>query len=394
MAHRRPAAPAAGAGVLALAFILALCAHHWHGAGIAPQSRAAAQTEPTPTVASITDVVRPTVASINDVIVQPTATATPAQTPTPTPTPAVQTERPTTLDVPPRIPSSLEALDAMLDSETGIFGVMVLDTDGDLRYSRNADTPFITASLYKLLLVADILGRVERGEITMDQELFLAPAYFPYDPSIPDGGYTWDDMETTITVQEALWSTICVSSNVSALALLDLTTTEDLNGLAQELGLQDTLFNRQLTQLPDWKQAATESPMPEQFSQAVSLIETEALNWTVNLTTPANMARFLQMLLDGEVVSGVVSNQLLELLFDQQIIDRIPALLPDDVQVAHKTGNLIGIVHDVGVIMTEEGPLILVAMSEGVPDEKHATQVIQTIAAVVFRDLGDPSAFA
>jgi beta-lactamase class A len=228
----------------------------------------------------------------------------------------------------------------------------------------------------------------------MDQELFLAPAYFPFDPSIPDGGYSWDDMETTITVKDALWSTICVSSNVSAMALLSLTTTEDLNTLAQELGLQDTLFNRQLAELPDWQQAAGQSPMPDQFSQAVSLIETEALSWTVNLTTPANMAKFLQLLLDGEVVSGVVSNQLLELLFDQQIIDRIPALLPDDVQVAHKTGNLIGIVHDVGVIMTDDGPVILVAMSEGVPDEEHATMVIQTIAAFVFRDLADPSAFA
>lgn len=405
MAHRRSVASVASAGILALALLFAVFARQWSGSELAPRSLAAsAQLALTPTVASIDDVVivTPTIASIDDVVVQPTVVPATA-TAEPTALATAETEKPTAatttgpisqtvLGDPRLVAGGLDALDVLLDAESGIFGVMVLDADGDLRYSRNADTPFISASLYKLLLAADILGRIERGDVLFNQELLLSPEYFP-NPSVLDGYYTVEQIGTTITVREALWATICVSSNVSALALLDLTTTSDLNTLAMELGLQDTRFNTQLADLPNWDATAGDRSRPDQFSQAISLIETEALQWTVNLTTPANMALFLELVLDGEIINGVVSNQLLELLLDQQIVDRIPALLPAGIEVAHKTGNLESIVHDVGVIMTGEGPVILVAMAEGVPDEEHATEIIQKIAGIVFESLGAPSTF-
>ena len=417
MTDRRSVTSVAGAGFLALALLFAVFAQQRSGPELVPRSIAAsAQIATTPTIASIDEivVVTPTLGSIEEVVVQPTAapptatavptavppTATaeptavpPTATAEPTPVETAEPEKPTMLDDASPVAAGIESLDELLDTETGIFGVMVLDSDGDLRYSRNADNPFFSASLYKLILVADILGRIERGEVLIDQEIFLAPEYFPIDPTLPDGYYTSTDMGATATVQEALWAAICVSSNVAALSLLTLTTTEDLNALTQDLGLQDTRYESQLADLPDWATAESAGGLPDQYSQAVSLIETEALEWKVNLTTPANMALFFAMLLDGEVVSGVVSNQLLELLFDQQMINRIPALLPKDTKVAHKTGNLDHIVHDVGVIMTADGPVILVAMSEAVPDEDHAAEIIQKIAEVVYQALAGPSAF-
>jgi hypothetical protein len=43
--------------------------------------------------------------------------------------------------------------------------------------------------------------------------------------------------------------------------------------------------------------------------------------------------------------------------------------------------------------MAEEGPVILIAMSEGVPDEDHATEIIQKIAQLVYKEVGDRSPF-
>jgi hypothetical protein len=75
---------------------------------------------------------------------------------------------------------------------------------------------------------------------------------------------------------------------------------------------------------------------------------------------------------------------MLDLLSGQQVNDRFPALLPAGTRLAHKTGNLPGVVHDAGVIWTPAGPRILAALAEGVPDDGHAATVIQRLALLVY----------
>jgi len=47
---------------------------------------------------------------------------------------------------------------------------------------------------------------------------------------------------------------------------------------------------------------------------------------------------------------------------------RIPALLPDDLRVVHKTGSLKGVVNDAGTIMRRNGPLTLAFLCDNEPD--------------------------
>ena len=54
---------------------------------------------------------------------------------------------------------------------------------------------------------------------------------------------------------------------------------------------------------------------------------------------------------------------MLKYLTDQTIQDRIPAQLPEDVQIAHKTGDLEGRRHDAGIIYAPSGPYVLTIMT-------------------------------
>ena len=69
---------------------------------------------------------------------------------------------------------------------------------------------------------------------------------------------------------------------------------------------------------------------------------------------------------------------------DQAVDDRFPCLLPLGVEMAHKTGNLDHVVHDVGIIWRPEGPVLLIAMIEDPPDDAEATLVIQRLAAIAY----------
>ena len=96
------------------------------------------------------------------------------------------------------------------------------------------------------------------------------------------------------------------------------------------------------------------------------------------------MVRLFRLLLAGEVVSTEARCAMLDLLVHQAINDRLPAGLPAGAVVAHKTGNLPGLVHDAGVLYTRTGPVVVAALSEGV-DEGEAAEVIAQLGALVYR---------
>jgi len=281
----------------------------------------------------------------------------------------------------------LTALDTLLEHEAGVYGLMVVDQQGLLRYSRNARLPFISASLYKLLLCADILRRIEAENLAFDDMVYLDSSYF-IASQMPDGGYDYDAVGTEISIDEAIWSTICVSSNVAAIALLGLTSTESMNDLGRELGMTSTSFASDLTRLDFWPPVSGESELD--LSVATALIEELSLEWQINLTSPADMTLFMHNVMQEKLISPFVSSELSRLLFDQQINDRMPALLPAGTRAAHKTGNLSSIVHDAGAIVTSEGPFLLSMLSQAVPDEHHTTRLLQSIAAMIFAELERP----
>ena len=75
---------------------------------------------------------------------------------------------------------------------------------------------------------------------------------------------------------------------------------------------------------------------------------------------------------------------MLKLLMRQAVADRFPVLLPKTTVIAHKTGNLPGVIHDAGVIYTPTGPVVLAALAQDVPDEPRASAILQQLALVVY----------
>ena len=296
--------------------------------------------------------------------------ATPAK-PMITPTPAAQTRE-----------GLASEIDAILENEPGVYGVMVLDAQGNTVYTRNETVPFIAASLYKLTLMATIYSQIEQGTISLDTPLRLSPAYFT---DIDGDGYFGDeDIGTQVTVNQALLATGAWSSNVGARALLSTTSWSAVAAMATKLGLTHSSFNLEIqgdgvaTPAPDLADA-------NEVATAEAFIEGQAVEGAVMLTTPADIAHFFQLLAQGQVVSPTVSAGILAILKQQQVNDRIPALLPDDVTVAHKTGNLDEVVHDVGLIYVDAGAVTLVLMTENVPDVDVATRTLQTISRDVYQ---------
>lgn len=276
---------------------------------------------------------------------------------------------------------------SLLFHEEGVYGVVFMETNGTVLYKHNADLPFVAASLYKLILMVDIYSRRERGEIaftdlvTLQQEDF---SIFEDPDQVEDTYFLSGSVGMQVPVSELMEALIAYSSNVAARAFLRMTNTINLNHIAQDMGMIDTHILVNLEEISPWPSETLATVNQTQKDEALEFVDLWGEEGVINITTPADIATFFLQLTNRELISEAVSAEMEDLLARQQFVNRIPALLPEGTRCAHKTGNLEEVVHDAGIVYGENGPTVLVALSEDVLDEDRAAAIIQRLGLIAY----------
>lgn len=103
-----------------------------------------------------------------------------------------------------------------------------------------------------------------------------------------------------------------------------------------------------------------------------------------NYTSVNDCGRYLEMVLDGELVSQEYSARVLELLKQQQILHKIPAGVPEGVQTANKTGELDYMQGDAAVVYAPSGTYILVVIADDLVNTGIAPEQIRDISRYVY----------
>ncbi len=246
-------------------------------------------------------------------------------------------------------------LDQVAEGFPGGVGLYVADpTNGKALYTHNADEPVVTASLYKLGVLAEAERRVDAGELTYDDMITIEP-----EDVVEDGSF--ESVGTELTIDQALEAMITVSDNGAAQALWRTLGPENIDATLQKIGLTD--FHVALDHNED------------------------------NVATPRAIGLYFTMLANKTLISPAASTRMLARLERQQINDRLPASLPDGVVIAHKTGNLPGLTHDAGIIYTPQGPRVVVAMTWD-SYEADANAFIANVGSLVYAAVLEPPANA
>jgi beta-lactamase class A len=300
---------------------------------------------------------------------------------------------------------------ARVEEVGGLVEVVVTLADGTPITEINGYEPMEAASLYKLGIMIELFAERETGDLSFDETIVLDPGYFAEEDSVFSEG----DIGMAVSIETLLETMITLSSNVAATALLDRVGNENVNLTMASLGLSSTEIrwmpvhgeppaedDEPVIDEPADEDVPEDAPTeePVEGEDPVDGEPTEeggdtgaAPVWrallddradqALNVTTAADIATLYLLLVNGQVISESVSQEMLALLENQQINDRLPAYLPDGTVVAHKTGNLDGLIHDAGVIYAPAGPVIVVVLTEDV-DEGGAIDLIATIARLAY----------
>jgi beta-lactamase class A len=211
-------------------------------------------------------------------------------------------------------------------------------------YTRDIDREIITASLYKLAVLLEAEHQVDIGKLSYTDTITI-----DQDDITEDGSF--EGPGTEMTIDEALEAMITISDNGTALHLWRMLGPANINAYLQKSGIAG--FHVALDDEED------------------------------NYATARGIGTYFTLLANKKLVSPAASDRMLKRLGRQEINDRIPSQLPEGTVIAHKTGNLAGVVHDAGILFTPHGQRVLVAMTWDADDES-ANDFIAHLASTVY----------
>lgn len=227
-----------------------------------------------------------------------------------------------------------------LEEARGTYAVAVKNLASGESYYLDEHQVFETGSLYKLWIMATVFKQIEDGKLTEDQILSEDTALLNEKFNIDSELAELTAGTVTLTVHDALSQMITISHNYAALLLTEKVKLSQVAEFLKTAGL-------------------TESSVGTDGSSPTS--------------TPSDIALFYEKLYKGELVNRQYTAQMIDLLKNQQLNDGLPKYLPNQTQIAHKTGDIGWFKHDAGIVYlqskeasphSEKGDYIIVVMSK------------------------------
>ena len=154
---------------------------------------------------------------------------------------------------------------------------------------------------------------------------------------------------------------IAKSDNTATNMLIDILGFDYLNKCFKDFGLEHTNINRKMMDM-------------KSRSRGIE-----------NYTTASDMALIINKIYDGVLINREISKKCLDLLKMQSVKDRIPKLLPKDLNVAHKTGLERRVCHDAGIVFTKKGDFLICALiKHNYKSSRRAKRLISKLALLVY----------
>jgi len=151
----------------------------------------------------------------------------------------------------------VSAAAAQLEFDTKAkFAVLMEYQSGTVLYQKNADEPMEPASMAKLMTIAVAFEQLKRGQLRMDDEVFISEKAWREGGAASGGSTMFAELDSKVSVENIIRSIIIQSGNDASIALAEaiggteLSFVRMMNEKAQDLGLANTDFANS-TGLPD-----------------------------------------------------------------------------------------------------------------------------------------------
>jgi beta-lactamase class A len=257
---------------------------------------------------------------------------------------------------------SLAQKDLGIPNENFSVAIKNLKTNEVFYY--NESKKFKAASLYKIWVMGTVFGLISQGKISEDEVLIgdknelninleeATPSAAPSISNQPEKSEEekkkeLEERQVKYNVLNAIENMIVISDNYAAILVSSRSANVNVVSFLKKYGLEDSIYSKP------------------------------------PITTASDLAIVLEKIYKGEVIDKSYSQRMIDILKRQRLNDRIPKYLPENIPVAHKTGELELNKHDAGIVFLETGDYVIVVMSD-TDDPTVASEKIAKFSKSVF----------
>lgn len=224
---------------------------------------------------------------------------------------------------------------------------------------------FHAASTMKTPVMIEVYKQAAAGKFKLTDSVLVKTEF----RSLVDSTFSLtpaDDSETELyaaagqkrPISELVYKMIMLSSNLATNIIIEFVDAKNVTQSMRELGANDIQVLRGVEDNKAFR---------------------AGLN---NKVTAYDLMLIFAAISDGKLTG---SEDMIRILLDQQFNEIIPAKLPKDVKVAHKTGWIKGVDHDSALIMLPDGRrYVLVILSDSVEDQKASVENMATASKMIY----------
>lgn len=224
-------------------------------------------------------------------------------------------------------------------------------------FKYNEDKVFPSASLIKIPIMIEALYAAQNGEYRLDEKIKIEEnTRVPYSiiSELKLDEYPLIDLITLM---------IILSDNTATNVLIELLGYGRINERIKKLNCNNTILKRKMM---DFK-AAKEGKE--------------------NMTSPMDMAIIMEKIYKKSIINLESCNIMIDILSRQKHRDMLPRYIVDEVTIAHKTGELTGLNHDVGVFYLDNIHYLIGIFTTNGKDDLEGKRTIGRISKLVYNYL-------
>lgn len=233
----------------------------------------------------------------------------------------------------------------------------------------NEKETFHAASTMKTPVMLELFKQAEEGKLNLDDSVIVNNLFksivdsseYSMNISEDSGEGLYTSVGKRRTYRELIFDMITVSSNLATNILIEVVNAKNVMKTMSETGANEIKVLRGVEDI-------------------------KAFNLGLNNTTTAfDLYVIFKVIGDKKFLSEKSHNEMIEILLAQKFRSQIPALLPEDVKVAHKTGSITGVQHDSGIVFLPDGrSYVLILLSKNLKEGKIGIEVHSRISKLIY----------
>jgi len=256
-----------------------------------------------------------------------------------------------------------------LSHHRGNFALAFKNLSNDDELFINEHELFHAASTMKTPVLIELFKQAYAGRFYLTDPILIKNEFrsiadssmFSLNPADDGDTDLYKHIGQELPVSYLAYRMITLSSNLATNLLIELVDARNVTATMRELGAKDIQVLRGVEDNKAYDKGMN------------------------NMVTAYDLMLIYEKMARGEIINSTVCADMIKILLNQHFNEVIPAGLPPNVKVAHKTGSFTSVHHDSGIVFLPDGrKYVLVILSKNLDNDEAAVKAMASVSAMIY----------